>query len=62
MTAGNCSSGSMPDSINYLDFWSPINEDPLDENHLAQVKYLFLFPSSTGRAAEAAGKPALPLP
>jgi hypothetical protein len=51
----NCSSGSMPDSINFLHFWSPFNEDSLDGNHLAKVKYLFLFPSSTSRVqAEAA--------
>ena len=45
----HCSSGSITKSIHFPDFWSPFNEEPLDENRLFWVKRLFLFAHPTGR-------------
>jgi hypothetical protein len=46
----HCSSGSITKSIHFPDFWSTLNEEPLDENRLSGAKELFLFAHPIGRA------------
>ena len=45
----HCSSGSIAISIHLVDFWSPYNEEPLEENCLSAPKELFLFARPTDR-------------
>jgi hypothetical protein len=44
------SSGSNTKSNPLDDFWSPYNEELLDENHLSTAKYSFLFAIPSDRA------------
>jgi hypothetical protein len=55
MTSGSCSSGSTSNSTSLADFWSPLNEEPLDKNRLFWVKRLFLFAQPSPRVRCAAG-------
>ena len=59
----HCSSGSITKSIHFPDFWSPFNEEPLDDNRLFWVKRLFLFAHPTGRVLSQCGfMPQLAMP
>ena len=49
------SSGSNTKSKNYPDFWSPSNEEPLDENYHFMGEYSFLFALPSDRVRCAAG-------
>jgi hypothetical protein len=51
----HCSSGSIAKSILAADFWSPYNEEPLDENRDFGANELFLFAHPSGRVRCAAG-------
>jgi hypothetical protein len=52
MTPGICSSGSIANSIRPSDFWSPNNEEALDENRVFIGNELFLFAQPSHRVRE----------